>query len=69
VEVHDGDEALYILDGSLNVRLLDTDGQSWFELKPKDGFYLPAGTPHQYYNISGQPVRALFAVAPRYLPS
>ena len=68
VQAHGGDEGLYLLAGSLNVRVPENNGQRWFELKPRDGFYLPKGTPHQYYNVSGEPVHFIFAVAPRYLP-
>ncbi len=50
------------------MRLPDNDGQRWFELNPKDGFYIPQGVPHHYYNISDQPVRLIFGVAPTYLP-
>ncbi|GIK43396.1 MAG: hypothetical protein BroJett011_72290 [Chloroflexota bacterium] len=64
--VHGGDESLYLLEGTLNVRLPDNEGQRWFELKPRDGFYLPEGTPHQYYNMSDRPVKFLFGVAPNY---
>lgn len=68
-ETHGGDESLYLLEGTLNVRVPDNGGQRWFELKPGDGFYVPEGVPHQYYNYSGAPVRLLFAVAPHYLPA
>jgi quercetin dioxygenase-like cupin family protein len=63
---HGGDESLYVLEGTLNVRVPENGGQRWFELKPGDGFYLPEGTVHQYYNVTGQPARLLFGVAPRY---
>lgn len=66
VQVHGGDESLYVLDGTLNVRLPEDSGQRWFELHPRDGFYIPEGTPHQYYNVSGQPVNFVFGVAPAY---
>jgi quercetin dioxygenase-like cupin family protein len=65
---HGGDESLYVLGGTLNVRVADNDGQRWFELKPRDGFYLPEGVPHQYYNVSAEPTRLIFGVAPGYLP-
>ena len=68
VQQHAGDESLYVLEGTLNMRLPDNDGQRWFELNPKDGFYIPQGVPHHYYNISDQPVRLIFGVAPTYLP-
>ena len=66
--VHGGDESLYLLEGSLNVRLPEHEGQSWFELKPADGFYIPQGVPHQYYNIADRPVDFIFGVAPHYAP-
>lgn len=68
VESHGGDESLYLLAGTLNMFCpAKESGQRWFELRPQDGFYLPAGTPHQYYNLSDQPVTLIFGVAPCYL--
>jgi quercetin dioxygenase-like cupin family protein len=67
VQTHGGDESLYLLEGTLNVRLPEHQGSRWHELKPGDGFYIPEGEPHQYYNISDQPVSLIFAVAPTYL--
>ena len=66
VQVHAGDESLYILEGKLNIQLPENEGQRWFELKHKDGFYIPEGVPHQYHNIGNKQVRFLFGVAPRY---
>lgn len=66
VQTHQGDESLYLLSGKLNVRILDGSAQSWFELKPGDGFYIPEGIPHQYYNVESEPVTLLFGVAPSY---
>ena len=66
VERHGGAESIYVLDGILNVRTPDHDGQRWYELHPGDGFYLPEGTPHQYYNMRGAPAKFLFGVAPCY---
>ncbi len=68
VEVHSGDESLYLLEGVLNVRVPENDGQRWFELRPGDGFFVPEGTPHQYYNVSGAPTSFLSGIAPRYSP-
>jgi quercetin dioxygenase-like cupin family protein len=68
VQTHAGDEGLYLLEGTLNVRLPEHQGTRWCELKPGDGFYIPEGEPHQYYNISDKPVTLIFAVAPGYLP-
>lgn len=66
---HGGDKSLYVLEGTLNLRLPDAKGPSWFELRPGDGFYVPEGILHQYYNISDKPVRLVFGVAPNYLPA
>jgi quercetin dioxygenase-like cupin family protein len=67
-QIHGGDESLYVLEGTLNVRVPEAQGVRWFELKPGDGFYLPEGEPHQYYNISDAPAELIFGVAPSYLP-
>ena len=66
LERHGGDECLYLLEGTLHMHCPEKEGQVWFELSPQDGFYLPAGAPHQYYNMSDQPVTLLFGVAPDY---
>ena len=68
-QTHAGDESLYLLEGTLNVRLPENDGGRWFELKPGDGFYMPEGVPHQYYNMTGHPARFIFGVAPSYFPA
>ena len=66
LQVHAGDESLYVLEGTLNVRIPEAEGQRWFELHPKDGFFVPEGTPHQYYNVSGKPTSLIAGVAPKY---
>ena len=68
VQAHGGDKSLYVLDGTVNVRLPGQPAPSWFELAPRDGFYLPIGTSHQLYNITDRPARLIFGVAPGYLP-
>jgi quercetin dioxygenase-like cupin family protein len=65
---HGGDESLYVVEGTLNVRLPRFAGPSWYELGPGDGFFIPEGTPHQYYNIADRTTRLVFGVAPNYLP-
>jgi quercetin dioxygenase-like cupin family protein len=67
-QIHGGDESLYLLEGTLHIRLPENQGPRWFELKPGDGFYIPEGVPHQYYNVSEKPVSLIFGVAPQYLP-
>lgn len=66
-QVHGGDESLYVLEGTLNIHLPEQEGARWFELNPGDGFYIPEGVPHAYYNITGVPTRLIFGVAPTYL--
>jgi quercetin dioxygenase-like cupin family protein len=69
VETHGGDEAIFVKSGTLNIRVHDDQRPNWFELKPGDECYIPQGTPHEYYNITGEPVTALFGVAPHYKPA
>ena len=66
VQTHNGDESIYLLEGTLNMLCPEKDGQRWFELNPQDGFYIPAGSPHQYYNYTDKPVTLIFGVAPDY---
>lgn len=65
-ECHGGDEAIHVLSGRVHVRPLGDSGPGWLELAERDGCFLPAGTPHQYYNIGGEPASLLFGVAPSY---
>jgi quercetin dioxygenase-like cupin family protein len=66
LERHGGDEGLYVLSGTLNVLVPEAVGQRWFELHPKDGFFVPEGVVHQYRNTSAEPAEFLFSVAPDY---
>jgi mannose-6-phosphate isomerase-like protein (cupin superfamily) len=59
-----GDLALYVSEGELSVRAGAEGAQAAFQLRPEDGFYLPAGVPVQFYNYGGQPCRFLFGAAP-----
>jgi mannose-6-phosphate isomerase-like protein (cupin superfamily) len=68
LHVHGGDECLYVLEGTLNIHAPEKEGQRWFELQPRDGFYVPQGAPHAYYNMGDQPVTLFFGVSPHYLP-
>jgi mannose-6-phosphate isomerase-like protein (cupin superfamily) len=68
VRRHGGDLAGYVLEGRLNVFLPEEPPERrWVELHPTDAFALPAGTPHQYFNMTGSAVRFLLGVAPSYL--
>ncbi len=66
IQTHNGDESLYLIEGTLNLLCPEKDGQRWFELNPQDGFYIPAGSPHQYHNYTDKPVTLIFGVAPEY---
>jgi mannose-6-phosphate isomerase-like protein (cupin superfamily) len=66
VHCHEGDESLYVLEGALNMLLPENEGQRWFELGPRDGFYVPEGVPHQYHNITSDPANLIFGVAPKF---
>ena len=65
---HAGDEILYVTEGTLHVRAWDGDQVHVFELEPDDACYVPAGCEHEYRNYGGAPARAVFGVAPSYLP-
>ena len=69
LQTHGGDESLYLLEGILHMHCPEKEGQQWFELKPQDGFYIPVGVSHAYYNMTDKPVTLVFGVAPTYLPS
>jgi mannose-6-phosphate isomerase-like protein (cupin superfamily) len=66
LQAHGGDECLYLLSGTLNVLVPEQDGQAWFEIHPKDGFFVPAGVKHQYWNMGKEPAEFVFGVAPHY---
>jgi mannose-6-phosphate isomerase-like protein (cupin superfamily) len=65
---HGGDEVVYALEGVLHVRAFGAEGNSVFELNPDDAAYIPQGVAHEYRSYGSAPVRALFGVAPAYLP-
>ncbi|MDQ2998383.1 MAG: cupin domain-containing protein, partial [Chloroflexota bacterium] len=68
VQVHGGDESLYVVEGTLHMQVHDGQRPSWFELKSGDGFYVPHGVEHQCYNIGDKPVSFVCGIAPNYLP-
>jgi mannose-6-phosphate isomerase-like protein (cupin superfamily) len=65
---HGGDEVVYALEGVLHVRAFGVEGTRVFELAPDDAAYIPQGVAHEYHSYGSAPVRALFGVAPAYLP-
>src|SRR5256885_763618 len=52
LQLHKGDKCVFMFDGEAGVRLPENEGQTWFELQPEDGLYIPQGTPHRYHNFS-----------------
>jgi quercetin dioxygenase-like cupin family protein len=65
---HGGDEVLMALDGPLWVRAWYEGAVSVFELEAEDACYLPAGSLHEYRNPGAGLTRAIFGIAPSYLP-
>ena len=68
VHSHGGDEVLYVISGQLIVRAWQNEVMSVFELAPDDVCYLPSGCAHEYRNYGAATARAVFGVAPAYLP-
>lgn len=66
---HRGETALYVQSGVLHVFTPDDGPPSWFELEPGDGFFAPEGSAYELFNLSGEPVEAVFGVAPEYRPA
>jgi quercetin dioxygenase-like cupin family protein len=65
VRTHGGDCAGYVAEGRLNLLLLE--GKQWCQVGTDDGFFVPAGLPYQWFNMTDRPVRLLFGVAPTYV--
>jgi mannose-6-phosphate isomerase-like protein (cupin superfamily) len=62
VRSHAGATTLYVLEGLLGVEL--PERSTWLEANPKDGIYLPPGTPYRLLNAGASPLVALFQVVP-----
>jgi quercetin dioxygenase-like cupin family protein len=68
IQRHGGDESGYVLEGTVGIRIGADEGRSWLEVGPGDGYYVPEGVPHRYYNAGSRAARLVFGVAPAYLP-
>ena len=68
VHAHAGDECVFALAGEAGIRLPEHEGQTWYELVPEDGMFIPEGTPHRYQNFSGRMATLFFIVGPSYAP-
>jgi quercetin dioxygenase-like cupin family protein len=58
--VRSGAETLYVLDGTVGVEL--PEAGTWLEAGPRDGVYLPAGTPHRLLNVGAGSASVVFQV-------
>jgi transcriptional regulator with XRE-family HTH domain len=58
---HDGEEFLYVIDGSLEVQI---QGAEPIVLGEGDNMYFDANLPHAYRNAADRPARVLFVVSP-----
>lgn len=64
IKEHPGDKVILVRAGRLNVYC--PASYDWFEVHPWDCLYLPANTPHQYWNYTGETTELIFCVVPRY---
>ncbi len=71
VEVHKGDEVIFVLEGTLIVQVYE-DGkpeshsalQSVHKVKRQEKFLIPEKHRHRYLNLGGETTRFIFSVAP-----
>jgi mannose-6-phosphate isomerase-like protein (cupin superfamily) len=63
---HQGDKVVFVEAGNLHIEFPET--RQWVELTAWDGCRIPEGTRHSFYNMSHEPSRCVFSVAPGYLP-
>jgi mannose-6-phosphate isomerase-like protein (cupin superfamily) len=69
IRTHGGELALFVERGTLNILMPGAEPATrWSELHAEDAFYAPPGTPHRFFNMTGEPVRFLFGVGSGYLP-
>ncbi len=59
---HGGDEVYYILKGEGVVLIED---EVTYTVRTGEGFYLPAGTKHQWFNFKEERLDVIWAVAPK----
>lgn len=68
LHAHDGDEVVFVTEGTLHIRAW-MDGRSYvFELGPEDACLIPAGSEHEYRNYGGDLATAMLGVAPSWAP-
>ncbi|MGP3971169.1 cupin domain-containing protein [Streptomyces sp. 6N223] len=61
LHLHEEDEAWYVLDGALRVRV----GEEEVEVSAGGAVVVPGGTPHTYYNPRPEPARYVLVMGAR----
>jgi cupin superfamily acireductone dioxygenase involved in methionine salvage len=70
IESHRGDEALWVLEGNIQIKVWKGDGtqdtvfQECHSLRTNDKFLIPEGYEHQYFNLSDGTAKILFTISP-----
>lgn len=70
IEIHKGDEVLIVLEGELQVIILNelkdehAVSRDAYHLKKGEKFLIPIGYKHQYFNLGSKMNKVLFAIAP-----
>ncbi|MCL5072788.1 MAG: cupin domain-containing protein [Actinobacteria bacterium] len=70
VERHNGDEAIWVLQGEIQIKTWkgkdeeESVFQECYHLKTNDKFMIPEGYNHQYFNLSSNSAKILFAISP-----
>lgn len=70
IEHHGGDEAIWVLQGEIQIKTWKgkEEEESVFQdcqhLKTNDKFMIPEGYNHQYFNLSSNSAKILFAISP-----
>jgi len=69
-EVHQGDEVVYVLEGTLVVKTVESAkdegniSERSYEIREGEKFLIPEKIEHQYFNFTDKRVKAIFAIAP-----
>jgi len=69
-EWHDGDEVIWVLKGEIQIKVwkkeeeIEQVFQKCHHLNTNDKFLIPEGYNHQYFNLSSNTAKILFAISP-----
>ena len=69
-EVHEGDEVLYVLKGTVSVVCANSSEtgsvtKSRHEVNQGEHFLIPENTVHRYFNLTNNLTKIIFAIAPK----